>query len=423
VGREPERLRLSELLRDARRGVGQAVVLLGPAGIGKSALLDDLATRARDFAISRSVGVESEMELSYAALQQLCSPFLELRKTLSPSLSHALEQVFGTASGPRPDRFLVGMAVLELLAAAARSKPVLWIVDDPQWLDVSSVQTIGFVCRRLPPERIFVAIAARQHVRGDDLSGVEKIRLGGLSPEDSQRLLPAVDAPSDPTVRERIIAEARGNPLALLELPLMWTPAEVAGDADELERGSVSGLLEGAFSRRLKKLPHGTQTLLTLAAAEPTGDPALLWAAAPLLGLDATAVEPAVTSGLIEVSDHVRFRHPLVRAAAYRTAPLGVRLESHRVLADVTDPIIDADRRAWHRACSTVTYDDDVAAELEQSATRARSRGGMLGAAALLERAAILTPPGPRRAERTLAAAEAKHEAGALDSALRLLSA
>ena len=363
------------------------------------------------------------MELSYAGLQQLCSPFLEFRGDLPWSLRNALEQVFGLTTGPRPDRFLVGMAVLELITAAARRKPVLWIVDDPQWLDSPSVQTIGFVCRRLPPERILVAIAARNNLRGDDLAGVEEMRLSGLSRDDSRRLLPAVDAPSDPTVRERIIAEAHGNPLALLELPFMWTPAEVAGESPELEPGSLTGRLEGAFSRRLRKLPRGTQTLLALAAAEPTGDPSLLWAAAQLLGLDASAAAPALDSGLIEVREHVRFRHPLVRAVAYRTAPLAVRLESHRVLAEVTDPIIDADRRAWHRACSTVTYDDGIAEELEQSAGRAQARGGFLGAAALLERAALLTPHGPRRADRTLAAAEAKHDAGALDSALRLLAA
>jgi DNA-binding CsgD family transcriptional regulator len=424
LGRMEERQWLAALLRTARDGHGGAVVLRGEAGIGKSALLEDLADKAQDFCIWRAVGVESEMELAYAGLQQLCGPVIDRLADLPTLHRNALEKVFGLSTGSPPDRFLVGMAVLDLLATVAQGQPLMLLVDDAQWLDRSSIQTLGFAGRRLPGERIVIVIAARDNSEDADLAELPQIRLGGLSTEDAGKLLDSVvTGPTDPPVRDRIIAETRGNPLALLELPRAWTAAEVVEGLSESARVPLTGHLERAFAKRLAELPPDTQTLLALAAAEPKGDPALLWSAAQQLGLDWSAAAPAEVAGLIEFGPRVYFRHPLVRAAAYRGTPVQKRLEVHRALAEVTDPVRDADRRAWHRASSTVAHDEGIAVELEQSAGRAKARGGLLAAAALLERAAALTPDGARRANRTLAAAKAKRDAGALEAALRLLSA
>ena len=424
LGRMEERQRLGDLLRRARAEHAGVVVLQGEAGIGKSALLDDLAVKAPDFCMCRAVGVESELELAYAGLQQLCGPVIDRLADLPSPRRDALETVFGLRAGTPPDRFLVGMAVLDLVAMVARAQPVMWIVDDAQWLDRSTVQTIGFVSRRLLTERVVIAIGARGTGEGGDLAGLPELRLAGLGPEDAGILFDSVvTAPTDPAVRDRIIAETRGNPLALLELPRAWTTAELVEGLAEFARVPLTGRLELAFSKRLGELPPDTQTFLALAAAEPKGDAALLWSAAERLGLDWSAASPAERAGLIEFGPHVYFRHPLVRATAYRAAPVRQRLEVHRALAEVTDPVRDADRRAWHRASSTVTHDEGIAVELEQSAGRAKARGGLLAAASLLERAALLTPDRASRANRTLAAAKAKRSAGALESALRLLSA
>ncbi len=424
LGRMDERQKLAGLLHRARAGQGGAVVLRGEAGIGKSALLEDLANVAQDCCICRAIGVESEMELAYAGLQQLCGPVIDRLADLPGVHRDALEHVFGLSTGRPPDRFLVGMAVLDLITVAADGQLVVWLVDDAQWLDRSSVQTIGFVSRRSFAQRIVIVVAARDTHEDGDLAGLDEIRLEGLSTEDAGRLFDSVVVGrTDPAVRDRIIAETRGNPLALLELPRAWTTAELVEGLSESERVPLAGHLELAFAKRLGELPPDSQTFLALAAAEPKGDPALLWSAARQLGLDWSTAAPAERAGLIEVGRRVYFRHPLVRAAAYRAAPIQKRLEVHRALAEVTDPVRDADRRAWHRAGSTVTHDEGIAVELEQSAGRAQARGGPLAAAALLERAALLTPDGAARADRTLAAAKAKRAAGALDSALRLLSA
>jgi DNA-binding CsgD family transcriptional regulator len=423
LGRAGERRWLADLVRGARDGYGSVLVLRGEAGIGKSALLADIADQARDCCICRVVGVQSEMELPYAGLQQLCGSIIGHLHDLPAHHREALEKVFGLSTGAPPDRFLVGTAVLDLVATVAHEQPLLWLVDDAQWLDRASLQTIGFVSRRLLAERVVIVVAERDAVEDGDLAGLPEIRLGGLRAEDAGKLLDSVvSGPTDPSVRDRIIAETRGNPLALLELPRAWTTAELVEGLSESACVPLTGHLELAFAKRLGELPQDTQTLLALAAAEPKGDPALLWSAAQRLGLDWSAAAPAEAAGLIEFGRRVCFLHPLVRAAAYRAAPIQKRLEVHRALAEVTDPVRDADRRAWHRASSTVAHDEGIAVELEQSAGRARARGGMLAAAALLERAALLTPDGTRRANRILAAAKAKRDAGALDAALRLLS-
>jgi DNA-binding CsgD family transcriptional regulator len=423
LGRHEEQRRLAALLRAAREGEAGVLVLRGEAGIGKSALLGDLAKNAEDFCLCRTGGVESEMELPYAALQQLCRPLAGYNAELTKLHRDVLDQVFGLAEGAPPERFLVGIAALHLVAAAAQKQPVMWLVDDAQWIDQASMQAIAFVGRRLLAERAVVAIATRDVSDEDELAGLPEFRLGGLNTEDAGRLFDlVVSGPTDPLVRDRIIAETRGNPLALLELPRAWTTAELVEGLSDAAGIPLTSRLESAFAKRLRELPPDTQALLALAAAEPTGDPALLWSAAQRLGLDWSAAAPAERAGLLEVGQGVRFRHPLVRAAAYRGAPLEQRLEVHRVLAEVADPVRDADRRAWHRACSTVGHDEEIAAELERTAGRARARGGLLAAAALLERAALLTPRGDLRADRTLAAAKAKRDAGAFQSALQLLS-
>jgi DNA-binding CsgD family transcriptional regulator len=423
LGRREEQRRLTALLHEARDGQAGVLVLRGEAGIGKSALLSDLAKNAGDFLICRAGGVESEMELAYAGLQQLCRPLAGHNEELTNLHRNVLDQVFGLTEGAPPERFLVGIAALDLVATVAQKQPVVWLVDDAQWIDQASMQAIAFVGRRLLAERVVILIATRDVSNENELAGLPELRLGGLDTEDAGRLFDlVVSGPTDPLVRDRIISETHGNPLALLELPRAWTTAELVEGLPEAAGISLTGRLESAFAKRLRELPPDTQTLLALAAAEPTGDPALLWSAAQRLGLDWSAAAPAERAGLLEVGQGVHFRHPLVRAAAYRGAPVEKRLEVHRILAEVADPIHDADRRAWHWACSTVGPDEEIAAELERTASRARARGGLLAAAALLERAALLTPHGDRRADRTLAAAKAKREAGAFQSALRLLS-
>jgi DNA-binding CsgD family transcriptional regulator len=424
LGRDEERATLLGALETARNGRGGAVVVRGEAGIGKSALVSDFADQAEDFRVYRIAGVESEMELPYAGLQQLCDPILEHLPDLPDSYRNALETVLGRSIGSPPERFLVGMAVLELMAAVSDRRPLMWVVDDAQWLDRSSTQAIAFVGRRLHNERALLVIAARDGDDDPDLVGIPELRLPGLSTADAGKLFDSVvTGPTDPVVRDRIIAETHGNPLALLELPRAWTTAELVEGLAGSDGVSLRGHLELAFAKRVSALPLDTKILLTLAAAEPKGDPALLWAAAERLGLDWNAAAPAECAGLIELGRHVWFRHPLVRAAAYRDAPIRKRLEVHRALAEVTDPIRDPDRRAWHRASSTVSPNEDIAIELEHAAGRAKARGGLLAAAAFLERAAFLTPEPARRANRTLAAAKAKRDAGALEPALRLLSA
>jgi DNA-binding CsgD family transcriptional regulator len=423
LGRREERRRLAALLDGAREGQAGILVLRGEAGIGKSALLSDLAKDADDFCICRAGGVESEMELAYAGLQQLCEPLAGHNAELAAPRRNALDQVFGLAEGAPPDRFLIGIAALDLVATAASTQPIVWLIDDAQWIDQASMQAIGFLCRRLLAEKIVILIATREVSDGNELAGLPELPIGSLNAEDAGRLFDlVVSGPTDPLVRDRILSEARGNPLALLELPRAWTTAELVEGLPGSDRSPLTGRLESAFAKRLRELPADTQTLLTLAAAEPTGDPALLWPAAQRLGLGWSAAAPAERAGLLEVGQGVYFRHPLVRAAAYRSAPLQKRLAVHRVLAELADPIHDADRRAWHWACSTVGYDERVAADLERTASRARARGGLLAAAALLERAALLTPHGEHRADRTLAAARAKRDAGAFEAALRLLS-
>src|SRR5487761_1027605 len=422
TGRRSERDVLDRLIAAVRAGEGQALVVSGEPGVGKSALLDYLADRAPGFRVARVAGVQSEMELAFAGLHQLCAPLLDHVDRLPVPQRDALRTAFGMSAGPAPDRFLVGLAVLGLLSEVAEERPLVCLVDDEQWLDHASAQALGFVARRLGAESVGLVFAAR--APGSELTGLPKLTVGRLREGDARALLDSVlTVPLDDRVRDRIVAETRGNPLALLELPRGLTPAELAGGFGLPGAAPLSGRVEEAFRRRVEALPTGTRRLLLVAAADPTRDPGLVWRAAGRLGISAEEATPAAEAGLVEFGTWVRFRHPLVRSAAYRPASLPDRQDAHRALAEVTDPDADPDRRAWHRAQAAAGPDEQVAAELEDSAGRAQARGGLAAAAAFGERAALLSPDPARRAQRLLAAARAKYAAGALDAALQLLVA
>jgi DNA-binding CsgD family transcriptional regulator len=398
------------------------LILSGDAGVGKTALLEYLSQRASGRRIARAVGVESEMELAFAGLQQLCAPMLDRLDRLPGPQRDALATAFGLKAGDTPDRFLVGLAVLMLLSEVAEEQPLICLVDDAQWLDEASRQTLAFVARRLLAEGVALVFATRSAVA--ELRGLPALCVEGLSDADAHALLQAaLSAPLDAAVRDAIVAETRGNPLALLELPRGFAPDELAGGFRLLHTLPSGTRLEELFRGRLEALPEQTRRLLLIAAAEPSGDPALLWRAARELDIGFDAAAPAAAAGLFQIGKLATFRHPVVRSATYRAAPPADRMRVHLALAEATDPEIDPDRRAWHRAQATAGPDAEVAAELERSAGRAQARGGLAAAAAFLERAAALTLDPAPRAARLLAAAEAKHQAGAPDAALALVNA
>ncbi len=424
LGRRAECDVLEQLLEDARAGESRVVVVRGEAGAGKSALLGHLAGRLDGWRVARAVGVESEVELAHSGIHQLCAPLLDDHLDGLPAPQReALETVFGRAAGPPPDPFMVGLATLTLLAEAAERQPLVCIVDDAQWLDQASLQLLAFVARRLLAERIAIVCAVRTGVGDEVLTGLPELAVPGLGDADARvLLLDNVPGPLDDAICDQIITESRGNPLALMELPRTWNVAELAGGFGLPANQPAAGRVETSYARRLQRLPPDTRLLVLAAAAEPLGDPLLLYRAAQSLGLPASAVDPAADAGLLDVRGRVEFAHPLVRSAAYRSAGADDRHRVHHALAEATDPDTDPDRRAWHRARATMGPDEGVAADLERSAGRAQARGGVAAAAAFLERAAALTPDPARRAERALAAAEAKHLAGAPDAAARLLS-
>ena len=418
-GRRGECAVLVALLEDARAGQSGVVVLRGDAGIGKTALLEYAIGPASDMRVLRAVGVEAEMELPFAALHQLCVPLLDHLDGLPGPQRDALATTFGLSAGTVPDRFFVGLAVLGLLSEAAAVRPLLCVIDDAQWLDRASAQALAFVARRMLAEPVVMLFAAREP--SDLLAGLPELVLEGLGDGDARALLASViPGRLDERVADELLAETRGNPLALLELPRGLSTTQLAGGFGLPAALSLSGRIEESFQRRLEALPDDTQRLLLVAAAEPTGDPGLLWRAAERLGITAPALEPAESARLIDVDSRVRFRHPLARSAIYRSATPQQRRRVHRALAEATDAQVDPDRRAWHFAEAASGPDEDTATELERSAGRAQARGGPAAAAAFLERAAALTPNPSRHAERALAAAQAKYEAGALDDALAL---
>ena len=413
---------LAGLLKQVRDGRSAVLVVRGEAGVGKTALLDYAVVQAADLRVARAVGVESEMELAFAALHQLCGPMLDHLDRLPGPQRGALGTAFGLQAGPPPDRFLVGLAVLSLLSEVAAERPLVCAVDDAQWLDRASAQALAFAARRLHAESVLLVFATREPA--PDFRGLPELVVGGLREADARALLETVvRAPLDRRVLERIVAETRGNPLALLELPRGLSPAQLAGGFGLPEVRPAPDRIEDSFLRRIEQLPEPARMLLVLAAADPTGDAVLVWRAAGQLGLGNEAAAVAESAGLLEIGGQVRFRHPLVRSAVYRAASRADRQRAHRTLAEVIDPQADPDRRAWHRAQATADPDEDVAAELERCAGRAQARGGLAAAAAFLERSAELTVDSARRADRSLAAAQAKYLAGAPDAARALLAA
>jgi DNA-binding CsgD family transcriptional regulator len=420
LGRQRERAVLERLLDTAREGHGALLVVHGDPGVGKTALLDFAVEAAEDFRVVRTAGVEGEMELDYAALQRFCAPILEFAGSLPDPQRDAVEVAFGLSAGPASSPFLVGLAALGLLSEAAELQPLLCIVDDAQWLDDASAQAFAFVARRLLAERIALAFATRE--LGSGLARLPQLRLEPLGRRDARALLESVlPARLDEPVLERILAEAGGNPLALMELPRGLTPAQLAGGFGLPTALPLSAGIEQSFTRRLARLPRASRRLLLLAAAEPVGDPSLLSRAAEHLGIPQEAANAVESEGFLTFDGAVVFRHPLVRSAVYGAAEPGERREVHRALAEATDPRLDPDRRAWHRAQAASLPDEDVATELERSAARAQARGGFAAGAAFLERAAALTPDPVRRAQRALVAARTKFRAGALDDALAQL--
>ena len=420
LGRERQRVALDRLLEGARGGHGGVLVVHGEPGVGKTALLEYAGEAGAEFRVVQTVGVEGEMELPYAALQQLCAPILELTERLPMPQGKALAVAFGLSAGTPPSPFLVGLAALGLLSEASEERPLLSVVDDAQWLDRASARALAFVARRLLAEKIAFVFAARE--LGDTLAGLPELRVEPLGHRDARTLAESVlPAPVDEHVLDRIVLETHGNPLALLELPRGMTPIQLAGGFG-LPAVPLSTSIEESFTRRLTRLPGDARRLLLIAAADPTGDPAVVWGAARQLGIPESIAETVEAQDLLELGVRVVFRHPLVRSAVYRAAGMKERRAVHRALAEATDPQVDPDRRAWHRAQAASMPDEDVAAELERSAGRAQARGGLAAVAAFLERAAALTPEPAHRAQRLLAAAGANRDAGALEAALGLLA-
>ncbi|HUE59972.1 MAG TPA: LuxR C-terminal-related transcriptional regulator [Acidimicrobiales bacterium] len=419
LGRQRELGVLDRLLAAARDGHGGAIVVLGEPGIGKTALIERTVTSAQDFRVLRTAGREGEMELAFAALQQLCDPALDRLERLPELQRDALSVVFGLSSGDPPDRLLVALAVLTLLSDLAAEQPLLCVVDDAQWLDRASAQAIAFVARRLANEAVAFLFGARE--LPDEVRGLPEMVVDGLGDGDARTLFGSVfPYRLDEPVLDRIVAETHGNPLALLELPRGLSPAQVAGGFGLPVSVPLAGRIEESFRRRLAGLPSPSRRLLLVAAADPTGDAVLVWRAAELLGIADSAQEAAEAEGLVDFTTGVVFRHPLVRSAVYGAASARDRRQAHQALAEATDPGVDPDRRAWHRAQATSRPDEEVAAELELSAGRAQARGGFAAAAVFMERSTELTLDPSRRAGRALVAAEAKRQAGALGVALRL---
>jgi DNA-binding CsgD family transcriptional regulator len=425
-GRTGELEILGRLIANARSGQSAVLVVRGEPGIGKTELLRHLIAEATGFGVARVAGVESEMELPFAGLHQLCAPMLDRLGSLPEPQRRGLSVAFGLASGESPDRFLVALATLSLMAEAAEEQPILCLVDDAQWLDQASAQVLGFVGRRLLAEPVALVFAVRTPAPGDPsadhLAGLPELRLGGLDEQSARALLATViSGPLDESVRARILEETHGHPLALLELYRGRSAADLAGGFALPDAGDLPRRIEDQYAARLGELPAGLQRLVLLAAADPVGDPALIFRAAQVLGLDTGTASLAAASDLLEFGANVRFRHPLVRSAAYRAADADDRRAVHAALAAVTDPLADPDRRAWHLAHATAGPDEAVAEELISSASRAMRRGGVAAAAAFWERAVALTPDAGERTARALTAAEAKYAAGDFEAAQALL--
>ena len=422
-GRAGERRAIDRLLDAVRGGESGVLVLRGEAGIGKTALLQYCSRQASGCRVVQIAGVESEMELPFAAVHQLCGPMLGSVAALPEPQELALRVAFGLTAGPAPDRFVVGLAVLSLLAEVAAKRPLVCLVDDAQWLDDGSSQVLGFVGRRLLAESVVLLFAVRTAADERLLPDLPALTLDGLTDVDARSLLAAaVPGHLDERVRDRLVAETQGHPLELLELAGGMSEAELAGGFAIPAQTSLPGRLQDHYVWRVRALPGPTRWLMLLAAADPTGDATLLWRAAQALGLGRDAATAAASEQLLEIGSGVRFRHPLVRSAAYAAGSPADRRAAHLALAAATDAVLDPERRVWHLAAAATGPDEEVAAALETAAARTQARAGLAAAAALLQRSAALTAATERRADRALAAALAHLHAGAFDAALGLLA-
>ena len=422
AGRRDELSVLAGLIDAVHEGESRVLVVRGEPGVGKTTLLEHVAGQELRCAVARAAGVQSEMELAFAGLHQLCAPMLDHAERLPSPQQDALRTAFGLVAGPPPDRFIVGLAALNLLAEVAGARPLICLIDDEQWLDQASAQALGFAARRLGANPVGLVFATRDP--GAELAGLPELEVAGLPAEDARALLDsALAGPLDEQVRDLIVAETGGNPTALLELPEGLSPAQLAGGFGLPLAVWPTGRAGHAFDRRLAALPAETRRLVVLAAADPSGDRALVWRAARSLGIEVAAAEPAAEADLVEFGARVRFRHPLARSAAYQSASMRERREAHAALAEATDRVADPDRRAWHRAQAAAAPDEEVAVELECSAGRAQARAGLAAAAAFLERSVALTADPARQAHRALAAAQVSLQAGGFGTALDLLTA
>ena len=422
-GRRRECAALEELLDKAREGSSGVLVIRGEAGIGKTALVDYAVRQAHGFLVAQVCGIESEMELPFAALQQLLVAMHARLDRLPAPQREALAVALGEQEGAAPDRLRIGMAILSLLADASDEQPLACLIDDAEWLDCSSLRALAFSVRRLLAERVAVVFTLPDPSDVNELAGFPDLQVSRLGDPDARILLTsAVHGRLDPSVEDRIIGEAHGNPLALLQLPRMLGPADLAGGFGLPGTEPLPERLKTSFIRQYQSLPDGTRQLLLIAAAEPTGDVPLLWRAAAVQSIGVDAVAPAEAAGLAEFGSRVQFGHPLVRSAIYQAATPAARRAAHQALAEATDPDVDPDRWAWHRARAAAGPDEAVAAELERSAGRAEARGGVAAQAGFLQKAAELTPDPAVRAPRALAAAQAKFAAGSADAAYKLLA-
>ena len=414
VGRSGACGALDELVEAIRHGLSRSLVILGDPGIGKTRLLEYAAQAAGGVRTVRIAGLESELRLGFAALHRMLVPFLDRVGLLPAPQRAALDSAFGLAAGPPADRFLVSMSVLTLVAEIAAEQPLIWLVDDAHWVDRESLGVFGFVGRRLQADSTGLLFCAREASPGlAALDGLPTLRLSGLEPAAARTLLAAtVSEPLNARVAARIIDETGGNPLALRELAMHLTPDQLAGRSPLPPRLPVGRLLQGHFLGQARMLPPATGTWLLLASAASGDDPAALWRAAALLGLEPDVADPAVAQDIVSVDPRVAFRHPLIRSAVYDGARPGDRRRVHEALASIAGQDGNPDEAAWHRAAATVVPDEDVAAALERSAARAERRGGYVAQATFLARAAELTPDPRDRAVRLLTAAQAHLVAG-----------
>jgi hypothetical protein len=410
---------MAGLVEQVRCGQGAVLVVHGEAGNGKTALLDYAAGLAANLRVVQIAGAESETELPYAGLGHVLGSLSGQLGKLPEPQRCALEIAFGLRTGAAPDRFLLGVGVLGLLTeAGAEGPPLVCVIDNAHWLDRASLQALAFAARRLSAESVLLIFATREP--GTDLTGLPDLALGALPDTAVRDLLAAmVHWPLDKHVRDQVVAETHGNPRTLTELLRSLPPVLLAGGFGLPD--APQSKIPDALHQQINRLPAQTRSLLLLAAADPTGDAALVLRAAGNLGISSGAMYPAAEAGLLTFGARAVFRQPTVRSAVYQSAAAGDRRAAHGALAQATTQPGDEDRRTWHRAKAAVGPDEDVAAELERTAEQAQARGGLPAFAAFLERAVLLTADADQRSRRALAAATAMLHAGEPNGAARLL--